>query len=362
MAQVTFTAGVARRGSLRRRLLLALLAVVVAAIGAVAWLAWDLRQFEDRYDGRVLPGVRVAGLDLAGMTTDEALAAVREREDPERNRRITLLLGDDHWTTTPGELGYRSDAATQVDAAVAITDDLTTWERLRLRWGRASLDHDLPVTSEIPRAPRRRLVREIAEVAARDAVDAALTWDRDRPTVTPERAGRTIDVPTTLTRLNDALEGSGSGLVSVAAEEIAPTVTTAAFDQILFLRQHRHQLDVWLDGRLVRSYRVAVGTGNYPTPTGRYEVTLKRYLPTWVNPSPEGWGRGMPARIGPGPNNPLGLRALNWSAPGAIRFHGTADVDSLGRDASHGCVRLSNPDIVELYRLVDEGAVIISTA
>ena len=56
----------------------------------------------------------------------------------------------------------------------------------------------------------------------------------------------------------------------------------------------------------------------------------------------------------------MGLRALNWSAP-AIRFHGTAATYSLGYNASHGCVRMSNSDVIELYDIVDVGTPIVST-
>ncbi|MGH2729382.1 MAG: L,D-transpeptidase family protein, partial [Actinomycetota bacterium] len=95
-------------------------------------------------------------------------------------------------------------------------------------------------------------------------------------------------------------------------------------------------------------------------PEGIWEITEKRYLPTWVNPDPEGWGKDMPASIPPGPGNPLGLRALNWSAP-AIRFHGTSATYSLGYNASHGCVRMSNDDVIALYDMVDVGTPIVST-
>jgi lipoprotein-anchoring transpeptidase ErfK/SrfK len=128
---------------------------------------------------------------------------------------------------------------------------------------------------------------------------------------------------------------------------------------VLLLDQSEHRLTLLVDGQRTRDWIVAVGTGDYPTPLGRYSVTLKRHLPTWVNPSPDGWGSDMPESIPPGPGNPLGVRALNWDAP-AIRFHGTQAVDSLGTDASHGCVRMSNADVTELYDLVDVGAVIIS--
>jgi hypothetical protein len=91
-----------------------------------------------------------------------------------------------------------------------------------------------------------------------------------------------------------------------------------------------------------------------------FEIVEKRYMPTWVNPAPDGWGAGMPASIGPGLSNPLGLRALNWSADG-IRFHGTTATYSLGYNASHGCVRMANEDVIELYDLVDVGTPIVST-
>lgn len=67
----------------------------------------------------------------------------------------------------------------------------------------------------------------------------------------------------------------------------------------------------------------------------------------------------MPAVIPPGLSNPLGLRAINWSAPN-IRFHGTSATYSLGYNASHGCIRMSNEDVVELYDMVDVGVPIIS--
>ena len=115
---------------------------------------------------------------------------------------------------------------------------------------------------------------------------------------------------------------------------------------------------------MVRTWPVAVGTGGSPTPTGTFTVGAKRFEPTWVNPARDRWGADLPARIGPGPDNPLGLRALNWNRVGGgdtlIRFHGTPNEDSIGEAASNGCVRMFNDDVIELYDLVPSGAMIIS--
>jgi hypothetical protein len=118
-------------------------------------------------------------------------------------------------------------------------------------------------------------------------------------------------------------------------------------------------LYLYENGKITNQWPIATGQPEYMTPTGLYSVIEKRYLPTWVNPAPDTWGASMPVSIPPGPDNPLGLRALNWSAP-AIRFHGTSALYSLGFNASHGCVRMSNEDVIQLYDTIDVGTPIVS--
>jgi len=107
-------------------------------------------------------------------------------------------------------------------------------------------------------------------------------------------------------------------------------------------------------GMVTKTYRVAVGTPRYPTPLGTYKITSKRKNPTWYNPH-KTWSKDMPPFIPPGPGNPLGPRALNLSASG-IRIHGTPQVWSIGRAASHGCIRMRPSDVIDLYPRVSVGA------
>ena len=131
---------------------------------------------------------------------------------------------------------------------------------------------------------------------------------------------------------------------------------------MLFLDQSEHTLELYEDGELLGDWLVATGARGFSTPTGEYEVAEKRENPTWGNPAPNGWGSDLPASIGPGPANPLGVRAINWGGTDHIRFHGTNQEWSLGTDASHGCVRMANADVVELFDLVREGTPIISVS
>ncbi len=359
---VTFVAKPARgRGSRSRWPLRIGLALAILLLLAGNAFAYDLYRFEQRYEGRILPGATVAGVDVSGMTRTQAIAAVEAALAPRLDRRVTLRWDRVTWDASLRELGATTDVEEVVDEALA-TSAATTWTTLSgVRWRDGKIPHTTEVTVDQTRRPVAAMVREIAATIDRPAVDATLHHDRQRIWIDQDRDGRRVLPNETTDALLGALRApEGPSEVHVAVQPIEPEVRAAAFRQVLFLRQRDHRLDLYVDGELAHSYLVATGTNNYPTPTGTYEVTLKRHMPTWVNPDPSGWGSTMPARIGPGPNNPLGVRALNWSAPGAIRFHGTAAVDSLGTDASHGCVRLSNGDVVHLYDRVDEGATIVS--
>jgi lipoprotein-anchoring transpeptidase ErfK/SrfK len=107
-----------------------------------------------------------------------------------------------------------------------------------------------------------------------------------------------------------------------------------------------------------RRYPVATAMNGFLTPPGSWEVYNKVENPTWHNPAPDGWGAGEPLEIPPGPNNPLGTRALYLTAPG-IRIHGTPSDSSIGTWASHGCIRMHIPDSEALYPLVPIGTRVI---
>jgi lipoprotein-anchoring transpeptidase ErfK/SrfK len=112
--------------------------------------------------------------------------------------------------------------------------------------------------------------------------------------------------------------------------------------------------------RRIASFPVAIGREEYATPTGRFEVREKIVDPDflqfdWDNPS------RVIRRVGPGPDNPLGLRWIGFtSAHGwGIGFHGTPQPELLGQAVSHGCVRMRNSDVVELYGRVSVGTPVI---
>ena len=103
------------------------------------------------------------------------------------------------------------------------------------------------------------------------------------------------------------------------------------------------------------SYRVAVGKPGAQW-FGETHVVRKAEHPTWrPTPSMRAGNPRLPGQVGPGPSNPLGVRAI-YLAQGLLRIHGTNAPSSIGRAASSGCFRMRNEDVAELYEMVEAGA------
>ena len=340
---------------LGRKTLIAFAAVFLLAFSGVAYATYD---YDQEYNGELFPGVVIAGVDVGGMTPDEAFRAVTDAAKIELDRNITVRYKEKTWTVTPRELGAKSNARALVDAAFAASEDTGVLKKMGMAvfGGDLDLERDLGIT--YPRQGVRGFVSGIASAIDRDPIDAGVDYSSGWLEFVEPKEGRTVLVKKSRRHLSRALK-NGDDKVVLAVKSTKPKVNAQKWDKVLLLRIGENKLYLYEDGKITKEYTVATGQPEYPTPTGEYYITEKRYMPTWVNPDPTGWGASMPLSIGPGPGNPLGTRALNWDASG-IRFHGTEATYSLGYNASHGCVRLSMPDVEELYELVDVGTPIVS--
>jgi len=97
--------------------------------------------------------------------------------------------------------------------------------------------------------------------------------------------------------------------------------------------------------RVLKVYDVAVGKAATPSPRGCFAIINRVRDPTWFGPA---------GPVAPGPRNPLGTRWMGLSAQG-YGIHGTNVPGSIGKAASHGCIRMRRQDLEELYELVGVG-------
>jgi|SRR5579871_3774352 len=99
------------------------------------------------------------------------------------------------------------------------------------------------------------------------------------------------------------------------------------------------------DGRVVKIYRIAVGKTTTPSPSGSFHIVTRVSNPTYFH---EG------KVVGPGPTNPVGTRWMGLGYKG-YGIHGTNVPGSIGKAASHGCIRLRNRDAEDLFDRVQVG-------
>ncbi len=105
----------------------------------------------------------------------------------------------------------------------------------------------------------------------------------------------------------------------------------------------------------VRAYPIGIAKDGYATPVGLTSVTAKRVNPDWIpGPSARRDDPSLPARVKPGPDNPLGAHALYLAWPTYL-IHGTNEPRGVGRHSSRGCIRLYPDDMAELYARVQPG-------
>lgn len=339
----------------------AIAAAVLAGLGllGLASLSYATYSYSKSYDGRILPGATIGGVDVSGKTERQAVRAVRKAMKEELAEEFSISWEDEEWTASLKDLGARLDVKHGVRAALAASSETSFMHKARMRVFGEELDfaHDLAI-----RFPRTRLRAFLAGATSdfdRQARDAKLDYSTGWIEIVEAHEGREVKLTKSVAALAEALE-AGERTSTLVVDTVEPEVTEKAFKQVLLVHIGDNKLYLYQKGKITHEWTVATGMPDYMTPTGEFTIELKRYMPTWVNPHPdEGWGKDMPVSIPPGPGNPLGLRALNWTAPN-IRFHGTPAEYSLGYNASHGCVRMSNDDVIELYDLVEVGTPIVS--
>jgi len=134
---------------------------------------------------------------------------------------------------------------------------------------------------------------------------------------------------------------------SSAAQTAASQSTRAAKKperQIVVSIPHR-QLAVVEAGQVVKVYAVAVGAEESPSPQGDFTITHRLVNPTYYHPGKV---------IGPGKSNPLGTRWIGLNKKG-YGIHGTNLPASIGKAASHGCIRMRQADLEELFAMTNVG-------
>ncbi|MEX1046831.1 MAG: L,D-transpeptidase family protein [Actinomycetota bacterium] len=340
----------------KKKLVLALgiVGFFLVILGGTAFAAY-------RYDRatieRIMPGIKVAGIDVSDMTKAEAEKAIHEKIDRQLSRPLTVKVGEENWKTSSAELGTKPDVGVAVNKALGVANSYSWMSRVYHRIA------DKPVTASFELGYRldfstvEQYVATIAGEVGRPAVNGGFSIAGNDLEYQNSKPGRELKARVGIFRLRAALRAHRAS-VALPLETIEPSVGDADKQYTIAIRLSQNKLYLYKGRDVVKTYSVATGSPGFPTPEGSFEIEGKDENPSWTNPDPNGWGSSMPAFIPGGAGSPLGTRALYLNAPG-IRIHGTSDTGSIGTYASHGCIRMLMPEVEQLYDIVDIGTPVL---
>jgi lipoprotein-anchoring transpeptidase ErfK/SrfK len=276
-------------------------------------------------------GVTLGGVAVGGLSVPDATAAVEQAFA----QPVVLRYGHTTLRVSPGRLG----ATAAVDRVL-----------VRAQAAPAGSVLALPVT--VTRARVASYLEQVAKRFDRKPVDSRLVLRHLRPLITKARVGHRLDVRGSTAAIVRTLTGNSRGPIVLRTQTLRPKTTPASFSSVIVIRRGSNALNLYRRTRPWRSFRVATGQSQYPTPLGRFQIVVMWKNPWWYPPDSP-WAQGEKP-VPPGPGNPLGTRWMGISSPG-VGIHGTPDDGSIGYSLSHGCIRMHIPDAEWLFSHVHVG-------
>lgn len=327
--------------------------VLVLVLGAVAAYAYDSSQ-----DGKIADGVTVGGVDVGGMSEAEAKRAVRRQLLAPLRHSLRVGYDGESWVLSGKTLKLHADVDQAVEEAIAESRDGGLPGRLVRYVTGGGVDEQLSADVSYSQPAVNHFVREVADEINREPKDATVEASGESLSIAPAEYGRKLRDNLLTRQLNAAvLNASADHTVAARTHSIKPEVIGSEvadeYPSYLTLDRASYTLRLWEHLKLAKTYTVAVGQEGLETPEGLYEIQEKEENPTWNVPESDWAGSLAGQSIPPGPSNPIKARWMGIFEGAGI--HGTEEIWSLGSAASHGCVRMSIPDVEELYDRVEVG-------
>lgn len=335
------------------------IALVVVAVASVmgAGTAYAAYRYDVSAADQILPGVRVAGIDVSGMTRSQALREVTAVAQGTLESPLSVSASGHEWVVTPASLGMTADVEGAVDQAFALAESMPLLTRVYHRVSDKPVDASFDLTFQDDLRQVETFVTQARDEVAVPAIDARFALVDNQLVMRRPQTGQELKGRLAVSRIRDALE-SRTSAIEIPLRVLEPEVTIPALGKTIVVDLSSNTLQLYDGFKVEAEYRVATAAAGYETPVGTWKIVDKRENPTWYNPALDTWGADLPKVIGPGPDNPLGTRALYLNAPG-IRIHGTYNSGSIGTYASHGCIRMFVSDSEQLFPLVPVGTRVI---
>ena len=329
------------------------LGVVLLLAGAVGAYAWDASRSDE-----IAEGITIGGVDVGGMTETQAEQAVSKALVEPLDEDVTVTQDGTKYVLSAQKLAVRADVASSVQKALNESQEGGLPTRVWRYATGGELDQDIEPSVEFNQEEINKFIETIAADVHQAPVNASVEPTATSIEPVQEQVGYALRQEDLREKVMAAVKSPAEDKIKALVQETQPEVTTQdladQYPVYLTVNRSNFELKLWENLELSKTYSVAIGAAGFETPTGEYAIQNKAVDPTWSVPDSD-WAGTLAGKVIPGgaANNPLKARWMGFYDGAGI--HGTDDTASLGSAASHGCVRMAVPDVIELYDEVPVG-------
>ena len=330
--------------------------LVVMLVGAIGVYAYDASR-----DDLIADGITVGGVNVGGMRAGEAREAIENQLAAPLRKPLVVRYQKQRFRLSAAEARLHVAAERMVQEALEKSREGNVITRtMRELTGDDPEEAALPARVSYSHDAVEKLVKKVESDVNQPAQDAEVSFAGTSLGTVDGQEG--VQVKTA--KLRDAVQAElvlphADRVVEVSTKTVQPEVTrdelAANYPVVITVNRPSFELRLWKNLQLVKTYPIAVGQVGLETPAGLYHVENKAVNPAWHVPN-SAWAGDLAGTVVPGgtAENPLKARWLGIYAGAGI--HGTDATYSLGTAASHGCIRMAIPDVIELYDQVPVAA------
>lgn len=331
--------------------LLCLLLVVAAAPAAAQ---------APRPDEQIAIGMTAGRIDVGGLTVAQATTKLSDALDRRLTRDVVVRVGVGVYRLKGETAKVRFDAKRTAKRALYAGRERPDAEPGA---GGVTFGTDVPLALSHSTRAVAAFAGKVEARSTRRARNATLKITVRRMVVRRARIGRRIDGSALAAQINAALVDPGAARrLRARLLRVLPAVNANDLRQrngtILTADRTSFKLRLFKNLKLSKTYGIAVGAAGYDTPSGVFSIANKQVNPAWHVPNSD-WAGSLAGQVIPGgaPNNPLKARWLGIA--GGVGIHGTGEPWSIGSRASHGCLRMKVPDVIDLFPRVPVGTPVL---
>jgi lipoprotein-anchoring transpeptidase ErfK/SrfK len=341
-----------RLGAVRRRRTLPL--AVVGGVIVVLILAAAAYLYDHSRRDVIANGVRIDGIAVGGMHGAAAQRKLERELVVRLDNPVTVRSGARSWSLGASEAGLAVDVPKMVAEAVQASREGSIVTRTARGLFGGSVKRDIPLAVSYSHQAVRALAASVRGALNRQPRDATVQPSAGGLNEVAGQVGLAVDYSALGTRIDRALVGaSASRTVHVPVRKVQPAVTTAQLaarnPAYIVIDRATFKLRFYNHLKLSKTYEIAVGMEGLETPAGLHKIEWEQVNPPWYVPKKAWAGALAGTVVPPGPGDPLKARFMSFEGGAGIHGIDPSEYSTIGHDASHGCVRMRIPDVIDLY-------------